>query len=64
MFLIVDMGAQQMAGEVTSMVKVLLQEHIENLTTNTETVVREAVEEVTHTTRKIADQMDELKEEL
>ena len=63
-FLVMDTGAQQMAGEVMDMVKVLLQEHIENLTTNTETVVREAVKGVTHTMRKIADQMDKLKEEL
>ena len=49
-FLIVDAGAQHMVGEITDMVKVLLQEHIENLTTNTEIVVREAVEGITHTT--------------
>ena len=53
-----------MAGEVTDMVKVLLQKHIENLTTNMEMVVREAIEGVTHTMRKIADQMNKLKEEL
>ena len=39
------------------MVKVLLQEHME-------VMVREAIEGVTHATMKIADQMDEFKEEL
>lgn len=43
-FLITDTSAQYMAGEITDMVKALLQEHMDNLTTNMETVVREAVD--------------------
>lgn len=44
--------------------QVLLQEHMENLTTNMETVVREAVKGVMHTTQRIADQMDDFKDKL
>src|ERR1700676_587812 len=63
-FLMADAGAQYMAEEITDMVKGMLREHMENLTANTETAVREAVEEVTHTTQKIADQINDLKDEL
>jgi hypothetical protein len=53
-----------MAEEITEIMKLQLQEHMESLTTNTETVIREAIEGVMHMTQKIADQMDDFKEEL
>jgi methyl-accepting chemotaxis protein len=63
-FLMTEASAQQMAEEITDIVKIQIQEHMESLTTNTETIVREAIEGVTYMTQKIADQMDDFKEEL
>jgi len=57
--LITNAAAQNMADDITMMVKEQLQEHMENFNTNVETM-RDAVEHITEAAKKITGKMDEL----
>ena len=60
--LIADAAAQNMADDITTMVKEQLQEHMENFNMNVETM-RDAVEHVTEAAKKITGKMDELNDD-
>jgi len=57
--LIANAAAQNMANDITTMVKEQLQEHIEDFNMNMETM-RDAVEHVTKAAKKITGKMDKL----
>ena len=57
-FLIADAAAQNMADDITTMVKEQLQEHMETFNMNVETM-RDAVEHVTEAAKKITGKMEE-----
>ena len=57
-FLIANTAAQNMADDITTMVKEQLQEHMETFNMNVETM-RDAVEHVTEAAKKITGEMEE-----
>ena len=61
-FLLANASAQQIADEITSMVKNQLQEHIEEFTSNLENM-RDAIEHITAATDKITGKIDEFTDE-
>jgi hypothetical protein len=60
--LIANAGAQQMAEEITTAVKIQLQEQMETFNTHVENM-RDAVEHVMEAAKEITERMDEFKEE-
>jgi gas vesicle protein len=60
--LIADARAQQMAEEITTAVKIQLQEQMETFNTHVENM-RDTVEHVTEAAKEITERMDEFKEE-
>jgi septal ring factor EnvC (AmiA/AmiB activator) len=61
--LMADAGAQQMANKILEMVKLQIQEQMENFNVNIE-MVRNAVEHITNATRDITSKIDEVKDGL
>lgn len=62
-FLIADAGAQQMATEITEIVKTQLQEHMETFTSEVETM-RDAIEHVKEAAKDITGKMDDFNNEI
>ena len=61
-FLIADAAAQQMAGEITTLVKSQLQDHLGEFNDSVETM-RDAVEHVSGATMQLTDKIDEFRKD-